>query len=177
MRDSRQRHAPASLRIASDCSWPGRPRLEIAINTRENFTVLGDTRHPFPDDSRWYSGDADIAAFELDRLPATKMRARYERRTGRDLFNLAMELARRRSNARRIDDVFEKYMDRDSGLVTRAMFERNLVGKILDTQFHADMSAPAQARVRVTAAGSDPDGLRPADLDSFRQAVEGGTET
>ena len=52
----------------------------------------------------------------------------------------APDSLRRRSNARRIDDVFEKYMDRHSGLVTRAMFERNLVGKTLDTQFHADMS-------------------------------------
>ena len=32
-------------------------------------------------------------------------------------------------------------MDREGGSVTRAMFERNLAGKIGNVQFNADMSA------------------------------------
>ena len=139
MRDLRQRHAPLSLRIGSDCSWPGRLCLKIEINIHENFPVLDLTRRPIPVDSRWYSGGADIATFELDRLPATTMRARYQCRKGRDLFDLAMELATRRSDARRIVDVFGEYTNREGDPVTRTMFDQNLAGKIHNTQFHADM--------------------------------------
>ena len=49
----------------------------------------------------------------------------------------------------------------------------NLAGK---TQYPVPCGHehPAQARVQVTAAGNGPDGLPATDLDSFRQAVEGG---
>ena len=83
----------------------------------------------------------DIPTFELDELLATKMRALYQRRKGRDLFDLAMGLADRRSDAERVVSTFRQYMDREGHPVTRAMFERNLAGKIGNAQFDADMSA------------------------------------
>ena len=89
----------------------------------------------------WYSGRAEIGTFELDELLATKLRALYQRRKGRDLFDLAMGLADGRSDAGRIAAAFREYMDREGAPVTRAMFERNLAGKIGDAQFNADMSA------------------------------------
>ena len=118
-----------------------RLRLKVEINTREHFAVLGFTKLPFPVGSRWYSGRADITTFELDELLATKMRALYQRRKGRDLFDLAMGLADGRSDAGRIVAAFREYMERDGTPVTRAMFERNLAAKIVDVQFNADMSA------------------------------------
>ena len=116
-------------------------RLKVEINTREHFSVLGFTKRAFSVDSRWYSGRADIATFELDELLATKLRALYQRRKGRDLFDLAMGLADERSDAARIAASFRENMEREGGPVTRAMFERNLGGKIGDAQFNADMSA------------------------------------
>ena len=118
-----------------------RLRLKVEINTREHFAVLGFTERPFSVESRWYSGQAEIATFELDELLATKMRALYQRRKGRDLFDLAMGLVDARSNPGRIAAAFREYMDREGGPVTRAMFERNLAAKIDDAQFNADMSA------------------------------------
>ncbi len=118
-----------------------RLRLKVEINTREHIAVLGFTQRPFPVDSRWYSGSADITTFELDELLAIKMRALYQRRKGRDLFDLATGLAADQSDAGRIVAAFREYMERDSATVTRALFERNLAGKIGDAQFNADMSA------------------------------------
>ena len=118
-----------------------RLRLKVEINTREHFAVLGFTKRAFSVDSRWYSGMADIATFDLDELLATKLRALYQRRKGRDLFDLAMGLADERSDAQRIVAGFGEYMEREGGWVTRAIFERNLAGKIGDAQFNADMSA------------------------------------
>ena len=116
-------------------------RLKIEINTREHFAVLGFTKRELAVESRWYSGLAEITTYELDELLATKLRALYQRRKGRDLFDLAMGLADERSDATRIADSFREYMEHERGSVTRAMFERNLEGKIDDAQFNADMGA------------------------------------
>ena len=118
-----------------------RLRLKVEINTREHFAVLGFARRAFSVESRWYSGRAEIGTFELDELLATKLRALYQRRKGRDLFDLAMGLADGRSDAGRIAAAFREYMDREGAPVTRAIFGRNLAGKIGDAQFNADMSA------------------------------------
>ena len=116
-------------------------RIKIEINTREHLAVLGFIRHQYSVESHWYSGLANIKTFELDELLATKMRALYQRRKGRDLFDLVMGLADNRSDPGRIIAVFQQYMDQDAGPVTRAMFERNLAIKIADVQFNADMNA------------------------------------
>ena len=121
-----------------------RLRLKVEINTREHFSVLGFKKRAFSVDSRWYSGAAAITTFGLDELLATKLRALYQRRKGRDLFDLATGLDSERSNAGRIVAMFQEYMDREGGAVTRAMFERNLAGKLLNPQFIADMSALAR---------------------------------
>ncbi len=118
-----------------------RLRLKVEINTREHCAVLGFTKRPFSVESRWYRGRADIATFELDELLATKLRALYQRRKGRDLFDLATGLCDGRSNAGRIVAAFREYMELQGSPVTRAMFERNLAAKVDDAQFNADMSA------------------------------------
>ena len=74
-------------------------RLKVEINSRENFAVPDFTKRPLSVESRWSSGSTDIATFELDQLLATKMRALYQLRNGRSLFDMAMGLADRRSNA------------------------------------------------------------------------------
>lgn len=65
---------------------------------------------------------ADIATFELDELLATKLRVLYQRRKGRDLFDLAMGRADKRSDAQRIVAGFGEYLEleREGGSVTRA---------------------------------------------------------
>ena len=122
-----------------------RLRLKVEINTREHFAVLGFTKRTFSVDSRWYTGTADIATFELDELLATKLRALYQRRKGRDLFDLAIGLNDERSNAGKIVAAFKDYMARDGVAVSRALFERNLAGKLRNPQFSADMSALPRA--------------------------------
>ena len=116
-------------------------RLKVEINTREHFALLDFAKRSFSVESRWYSGLSDITTFELDELLGTKLRALYQRRKGRDLFDLTMGLRDARSNPERIAATFQEYMEREGGSVTRAMFERNLAGKIGDAQFNADMSA------------------------------------
>jgi hypothetical protein len=63
-------------------------RLKIEINSREHFSVFGIERRDFTVDSRWFAGSASIPTYALDELLGTKLRALYQWRKGRDLFDL-----------------------------------------------------------------------------------------
>ena len=72
----------------------------------------------------------------------------YQRRKGRDLFDLGIALAASNVDPVRILDAFTEYMTRGGHPVTRAMFERNLNAKLRDPQFTADIQPPGISRRR-----------------------------
>ena len=88
-----------------------RLRLKIEINTREHVAVLGHTKRSFSVRSRWFARTARIPTFELDELLATKLRALYQRKKGRDLFDLAVALEDSRSDPDRFVQTFRTYME------------------------------------------------------------------
>ena len=68
---------------------PGlRLRLKIEINCREHFNLLGWARIPLHISNPWYSDEAMVITYQLPELLATKLRALYQRKKGRDLFDL-----------------------------------------------------------------------------------------
>lgn len=127
-------------RFSSEQAPPRPMRLKIEINSREHFSELGHTHQPFSVSSRWWSGTANVTSFELDELLGTKLRALFQRKKGRDLFDLWYAIHRRASSPERIVACFDRYM-RESGVrVTRAIFEENLARKLTDSVFRADMT-------------------------------------
>lgn len=127
-------------RFDSEDTPPMRLRLKVEINSREHFSVFGFNRLPFSVDSRWFRGTSDIVTYELDELLATKLRALYQRKKGRDLFDLATALGDSAVDPNRVAEAFIQYMVRSGYPVTRARFERNLACKLCDPQFSADIS-------------------------------------
>lgn len=119
---------------------PMKMRLKVEINTREHVAVLGYTERAFSVRSRWFERTASIRTFELDELLATKLRALYQRKKGRDLFDLTVGLRDGRSDPQRIVQTFRSYMKGESRAPTRAMFEQNLDGKLRDPGFGSDLS-------------------------------------
>lgn len=75
-------------RFESEDNPPIKMRLKLEINSREHFTELGLVRVPLEVDNQWFRGRADVATFAIDELLGTKLRALYQRRKGRDLFDL-----------------------------------------------------------------------------------------
>lgn len=126
-------------RFESEDTPPIRLRLKVEINSREHFAVYGFTKVPFAVESRWFAGAAEIATYELDELLGTKLRALYQRRKGRDLFDLATALEDGAADPARIIAAFAKYMDHGGHHVTRALFESNMEAKLRDAQFTADI--------------------------------------
>jgi len=115
-------------------------RLKVEINTREHFSVRTLELHPFKVDSRWFSGEAVIPTFCLDELLGTKLRALYQRRKSRDLFDLWIALNQGKASAEGIVQCFQEYMHRAGTRVSRAEFEANLSAKFLDPVFVQDLS-------------------------------------
>lgn len=116
-------------------------RLKVEINSREHFAVYGFKRLPFAVSSRWFEGSGEIATYMLDELLATKLRALYQRRKGRDLFDLAIALEKAPLDPDRVIAAFSQYMQHGGHNVTRAQFEQNLEAKLRDPQFNADIGA------------------------------------
>ncbi|MFM9949320.1 MAG: nucleotidyl transferase AbiEii/AbiGii toxin family protein [Saprospiraceae bacterium] len=70
-----------------------RLRLKVEANTREHFSVLGYHQFPFEVKSSWFSGTCDLTTYKLEELLGTKLRALYQRRKGRDLYDLFIALS------------------------------------------------------------------------------------
>ena len=114
-------------------------RLKVEINSREHFTVYGTKNVPFRVTSRWFEGECETPSYELDELLGTKMRALYQRKKGRDLFDLSKALRELTVTPDRVVTAFSEYMSRDNLRVTRAQYEKNLTDKVRDRQFSADI--------------------------------------
>jgi predicted nucleotidyltransferase component of viral defense system len=120
---------------------PSKPmRLKLEINSREHFTELGYVHAPFEMRSRWWSGTATIRTFALDEMLGTKLRALYQRRKGRDIFDLWYALTQGAAAPERVVACFDRYMREGGHRVSRATFEKNLQQKLSDPQFRADMT-------------------------------------
>jgi len=113
-------------------------RLKVEINTREHFSVLGFREHPFYINSRWYKGGCKLRTFDLDELLGTKLRALYQRRKGRDLFDLWLGLTAGNANPEKVVQVFRKYIEHEDLRITRREFQENLLKKIKMKAFLAD---------------------------------------
>ncbi len=114
-------------------------KVKIEINTREHFAVKGITARALEVVNPWFSGSARVSTYPLNELLGTKLRALYQRRKGRDLFDLAMGLDHPDADPDALVFVFTRYMAFDRTTITRALFEANMAGKIADATFLDDL--------------------------------------
>ncbi len=114
-------------------------KLKVEINSREHFDVFGVIERKFGVKSGWFDGEANIKTYTLEELLGTKLRALYQRRKGRDLFDLWMGLEMKGTDASKIVKAFKRYMDYEEAKITGAMFKRNLESKMEMDLFHNDL--------------------------------------
>ena len=126
-------------RFQSEDAPPLTLRLKVEINSREHFAVYGFKRLPFSVRSRWFEGSGEITTYELAELLGTKLRALYQRRKARDLFDLHVALQQKELDADRVIGAFSQYMARGGHSVTYDAFEQNIAEKLRDPQFTADI--------------------------------------
>ena len=131
-------------------------RLKVEINTREHFTVLGIRRRPFQVDSPWFSGQAEIRIYEIEELLGTKLRALYQRKKGRDLYDLWLTLTSLEVDDAKVVDCFQRYLKHEGLAVSRAEFEENMDGKLQNRSFLEDIGPllPTGVSYDVAQAGA-----------------------
>jgi predicted nucleotidyltransferase component of viral defense system len=113
-------------------------KLKLEINTRENFAVYGYESRPLEIRSDWFSGKADIRTFTLEELLGTKLRALYQRKKGRDLFDPWLCNSTLTVDPEKVVNSFLHYMNNSGMKVSRAEFEENLLRKMEDAAFRGD---------------------------------------
>jgi predicted nucleotidyltransferase component of viral defense system len=130
-------------------------RLKIEINTREHFSVLGVGRRTFKVENPWFHGTAEVPVYQCEELLGTKMRALYQRKKGRDLYDLWLALNSTDCDPDRVVECFRRYMDHDGAAVSRAEFEANMARKLEDPAFLEDMRflIPAEVDYNPLVAG------------------------
>lgn len=131
--------ATLSYRFFAEGEPPIKLKLKVEINTREHFSVFGPREFPYAVRSRWFEGEANIQGYGLDEQLGTKLRALYQRRKGRDLFDLWDGLVRGGADPQRVIQAFGEYMDAEGHAVSRAEFEENLAAKVADGRFMQDV--------------------------------------
>jgi predicted nucleotidyltransferase component of viral defense system len=116
-----------------------RMRVKIEINTREHFSCRGLRRLPYSVTTLWHEASVDVTTYALEELLGTKLRALYQRKKGRDLYDLSVALGEHEVDGAAVVDCFQRYMAADGAAVTRAMFEENLAEKSVSPAFGDDV--------------------------------------
>ncbi len=118
-----------------------RMRMKIEINCREHFNILDWVSFPFSVQSEWFEGSCDIRTYNINELLGTKLRALYQRKKGRDLFDL--DYARRNVaiNIHEIITCFRQYIEfaTEKKPPSQKEFLQNIEAKENDPDFKGDM--------------------------------------
>ena len=116
-------------------------RLKIEINCFEHFNVLGLVKVPFKMKNGWFSGEAELTTYHFEELMGTKLRALYQRKKGRDLFDMHKGLTARECDIEKVLQCYKKYME---FVVERAPsykeYVQNMQEKMEDSEFLTDVN-------------------------------------
>lgn len=118
-------------------------RLKIEANTREHFSVLSYQQFPFAVQSSWFSGTCDLTTYKLEELLGTKLRALYQRKKGRDLFDLFTALSQKPDlDIDALLDTYRQYMTFSvEKPPSQKEFVLNMEAKMKDPEFLGDTTA------------------------------------
>ncbi len=114
-------------------------RLKVEVNCREHHTIYGIQEVKHVMQSEWFTGEVLIPTYELAELLGTKMRALYQRRKGRDLFDMWFAITKKNVDPSKIVEAWNFYMKEEGNSVTQKEFLENMGKKILDQDFLGDM--------------------------------------
>ncbi len=123
-------------RFESETGIPA--KLKIEINCREHFTLFGIQMVDLSMNSDWFKGTAQIPTYDLEELLGTKMRALYQRRKGRDLFDLHYAITKANADTNKIVTAWKHYMNEEGNSVSQAEYLDNLEKKMTDKDFLGD---------------------------------------
>lgn len=117
-------------------------RLKVETNCREHFTVLGYQQFPFEVKSSWFTGACNITTYRIEELLGTKLRALYQRRKGRDLYDMYKALVNQPDlDKEALLKCYHEYMKFavDNPPIQK-MYLQNMEAKMQDPEFLGDIA-------------------------------------
>jgi len=115
-------------------------RLKIEINTREHLNVFELKEIPYEVKSSWFSGQCNVTGYEVEELLSTKLRALYQRKKGRDLFDLYWALTQLNIDTEKLIHCYKIYIKNVVNTPpTQKQFLANMNEKLSDKDFREDI--------------------------------------
>jgi predicted nucleotidyltransferase component of viral defense system len=88
----------------------------------------------------WFTGAAGISTYEVEEILGTKLRALYQRKKGRDLYDMITAVKHFKNlDPKQVVKCFRHYLSHQKTTVTRAQFEINLAEKLMNKAFTQDI--------------------------------------
>jgi predicted nucleotidyltransferase component of viral defense system len=139
---AQKRHSNKMLfRFDSEIPPVEQLRLKIEINCFEHFNVLGLVKIPFVVKNSWFSGEAELTTYQFEELMGTKLRALYQRKKGRDLFDMHKGLTSRECDTAKVLECYKRYMEFVANRVpSYKEYVQNMKEKMEDNEFLTDVS-------------------------------------
>ncbi len=118
-------------------------KLKVETNCREHYSVFNLKEKLFKLSSSWFTGECNITTYEIEELLGTKLRALYQRKKGRDLYDIFKALKTIDSLSReKIIQVFKHYMKHEvTGIPSKVSYLKNLEAKMNNPDFLGDTTA------------------------------------
>lgn len=114
--------------------------LKIEINVIENSCLYDSIPYNYSISSEWIQKTAIVSVYCLEELLATKLRALYERRKSRDLFDLDVALQSfPLLDINKLIDAFGQYTKNYDSKITLEDFKSNLSHKMTKKSFRQDI--------------------------------------
>ena len=89
---------------------------------------------------RWFVGEAKLTTYHLEELVGTKVRALYQRKKGRDLFDLYMALTAHELDGEKVLECYRKYIEFVADKApSYKEFVQNMEQKMQDEEFLEDV--------------------------------------
>lgn len=115
-------------------------RLKVEINCMEHFHVLELQKVPFRIENTWYKGEAMLTTYAFEELLGTKLRALYQRKKGRDLFDLEMAIRKGGFDVDKVMACYKEYIEFVAeSAPTYKQVVQNMALKIQDEEFLQDV--------------------------------------
>ena len=120
---------------------------------------LGEVLDWLPDrvTKQKFTGEAELTTYHFEELLGTKLRALYQRKKGRDLFDLYIALQRKEVDVDKVLLCYKKYME---FVVDKApsykQFVNNMQEKMADPEFTNDMQSLLRPGITFNASDAYP---------------------
>ncbi|MGP8054437.1 MAG: nucleotidyl transferase AbiEii/AbiGii toxin family protein [Limisphaerales bacterium] len=123
--------------------------IVVEVNVTERMPHLPVIKIPFEFPFQDTVVSAKVCGYDIHEMLGTKMRALFQRRRGRDLFDLywALTLAKPAVAPARIIESFQHYLKLEGSVAERAEFISLLDGHLADRGFCSDMKQLLRAGI------------------------------